>query len=194
RPALLRKFFKEQCKNISGAVSEQLERPHLQGLSAVVMVGGFSGSVHVQEAVRACVARKYPDRSVEVSIPKSPDLAIVEGAAHFFSAPPPSGAVGHGGQQLPAVPRFAAVTSANSYGIVVSETGGGVIPAFFDPFFLKGQGYEMNHMVTKNYVIQSDLPFTLSVSSCASPHVHPGCNRLTDIGGLKSLQSQEFSV
>ncbi|CAN0554029.1 unnamed protein product, partial [Ectocarpus sp. 12 AP-2014] len=27
-----------------------------------------------------------------------------------------------------------------------------------------------------------------------SPHVHPGCNRLTDIGGLKSLQSQEFSV
>ncbi|CAN0572114.1 unnamed protein product, partial [Ectocarpus sp. 12 AP-2014] len=72
RPALLRKFFKEQCKNISEAVSEQLERPHLQGLSAVVMVGGFSGSVHVQEAVRACVARKYPDRSVEVSIPKSP--------------------------------------------------------------------------------------------------------------------------
>ncbi|CAN0490379.1 unnamed protein product, partial [Ectocarpus sp. 12 AP-2014] len=69
RPSLLRKFFKEQCKNISGAVSEQLERPHLQGLSAVVMVGGFSGSVHVQEAVRACVARKYPDRSVEVSIP-----------------------------------------------------------------------------------------------------------------------------
>ncbi|CAM9559388.1 unnamed protein product, partial [Ectocarpus sp. 8 AP-2014] len=195
RPALLRKFFKEQCKNISGAVSEQLERPHLQGLSAVVMVGGFSGSVHVQqEAVRACVARKYPDRSVEVSIPKSPDLAIVEGAAHFVSAPPASGAVGPGGQQLPAAPRFAAVTSANSYGIVVSETGGGVIPAFFDPFFLKGQGYEMNHMVTKNYVIQSDIPFTLSVSSCASPHVHPGCNRLTDIGGLKSLQSQEFSV
>ncbi|CAN0559379.1 unnamed protein product, partial [Ectocarpus sp. 12 AP-2014] len=40
------------------------------------------------------------------------------------------------------------------------QTGGGVLPAFFDPFFLKGQGYEMNHMVTKNYVIQSDIPFT----------------------------------
>lgn len=78
-----------------------------------------------QEAVRACVARKYPDRSVEVSIPKSPDLAIVEGAAHFVSAPPASGGVGPGGQQLPAAPRFAAVTSANSYGIVVSEVGRG---------------------------------------------------------------------
>ncbi|CAB1102322.1 unnamed protein product [Ectocarpus sp. CCAP 1310/34] len=194
RPALLRKFFNNQCENISGAVSEQLERPHLQGLSAVVMVGGFSGSVHVQEAVRACVARRYPDGSVQVSIPKSPDLAIVEGAAHFVSAPLPSGAVGLDGQQLPAAPRFAAVTSANSYGIVVSETGGGVVPAFFDPFFLKGQGYEMNHTVTKNYVIQNDIPFTLSVSSCASPHVHPGCNRLADIGGLTSLQRQEFSV
>lgn len=65
------------------------------------------------------MARKYPDRSVEVSIPKSPDLAIVEGAAYFVSVPPASGP----GGQLPAPPRFAAVTSANSYGIVVSEVG-----------------------------------------------------------------------
>lgn len=32
------------------------------------------------------------------------------------------------------------------------QTGGGVIPAFFDPFFLKGQGYEMNHMVSRSFL------------------------------------------
>ena len=34
--------------SIGQAVSEQLEMPHLQGIASVVMVGGFSGSVHVQ--------------------------------------------------------------------------------------------------------------------------------------------------
>lgn len=34
--------------SIHQAVSEQLDTEHLQGVTSVVMVGGFSGSVHVQ--------------------------------------------------------------------------------------------------------------------------------------------------
>lgn len=38
-------------RSIAKVVSEQLGMAHLQGLTSVVMVGGFSGSVHVQVRV-----------------------------------------------------------------------------------------------------------------------------------------------
>ncbi|CAM9682482.1 unnamed protein product, partial [Sphacelaria rigidula] len=48
KPALMRRFFAPECSRVKRAVENQLSRPELQGLAAVVMVGGFSGSVHVR--------------------------------------------------------------------------------------------------------------------------------------------------
>ncbi|CAM9486618.1 unnamed protein product, partial [Scytosiphon promiscuus] len=115
RPAQLQKFFKPQCNNIARAVSEQLDKPEVEGLTSVVMVGGFSGSRHVQQAdVKACVQRKYPDDSVKVIIAKSPDLAIAQGAAHYVRFTQENPVTG------PA-PQFKSVTSTHSYGILVSD-------------------------------------------------------------------------
>eukprot|EP00903_Cladosiphon_okamuranus_P015919 g14704.t1 len=154
RPALLRKFFKPHCDNIARAVSEQLDMPHLEGLTSVVMVGGFSGSVHVQEAVKACVLAKYPNNNVNVAVAASPDLAIVQGAAHYAH-------------------------------------GGGVL---FDPFFLRGEGYNMTHMVEKSYNVKSGESFVLAITSCDSPAVRLGSNKLDDLGDSEQIHTKEFPV
>lgn len=36
------------CPSIAEEVTQELEKPELQDLTSVVMVGGFSGSVHLQ--------------------------------------------------------------------------------------------------------------------------------------------------
>eukprot|EP00752_Nemacystus_decipiens_P005430 g4921.t1 len=200
RPALLRKFFKPQCDSIGEAVSEQLDMPHLQGLTSVVMVGGFSGSIHVQEVVKTCLRKKYPDNSVNMVVAPSPDLAIVQGAAHYApmqqapppvpledGAPPPYGAV----ETYP-TPEYNAITAPNSYGILAAEVTGG--EAKFDPFFLKGQGYFMKHVVQKQYNVKVGEPFVLSITSCTSSSVREGCNRVADVGGDGQLQKNEFTV
>lgn len=81
----------------------------------------FTLFIPVQEAVKASVLRKYPDNSVNLAVPKNPDLAIVQGAAHCVplqQQPPPGGGV-----QYPVAPQFKSMVSANSYGIVVAEVG-----------------------------------------------------------------------
>lgn len=55
--------------SIVEAVSEQLRMPHLQGLTSVVMVGGFSGSVHVQ--VRTYVQFSLVQFSLKLSYKRS---------------------------------------------------------------------------------------------------------------------------
>lgn len=75
--------------------------------------------ITVQEAVKGSVLRKYPNNTVNLAVAKSPDLAIVQGAAHCVplqQQPPPGG-----GGQYPVAPQFNSIVSANSYGIVVAE-------------------------------------------------------------------------
>ncbi|CAM9511171.1 unnamed protein product, partial [Hapterophycus canaliculatus] len=121
RPAQLRRFFRPQCDNIARAVAEQLDKPEVEGLTSVVMVGGFSSSRHVQqETVKACVRNKYPDQSVKVVIPKSPDLAIAQGAAHYVQVAQRGSVRGLDRTPL-AGPQFNLVTSTYSYGILVSD-------------------------------------------------------------------------
>lgn len=75
----------------------------------------------MQEAVKACVLRKYPNKGVNVAVARRPDLAIVQGAVHCVPLPErPASSVG---VQFPVAPQFKSITSANSYGVVVSEVG-----------------------------------------------------------------------
>lgn len=46
----------------------------------------------------------------------------------------------------------------------------------------------------KTYNVKVGEPFVLSISSCASPSVREGYNRVDDIGGQGLLQKNEFSV
>ncbi|CAM9721061.1 unnamed protein product [Pylaiella littoralis] len=194
RSTLLREFFKPQCDKIAQAVSEQLDTPELQGITSIVMVGGFSGSVHVQAAIKECVLQKYPDNSVSLAVPQSPDLAIVQGAAHCVPLQqrhPSGGNVQH----YPVAPQFQSIVSAISYGILVAEDNGNTSPSIFDPFFVKGRSYAMNAMVRRRpYRVLSDEPFILSIGSSGSPHVHPGRNHLNNIGGFGAVHRKEFSV
>ncbi|CAN0206053.1 unnamed protein product [Scytosiphon promiscuus] len=205
RPALLRKFFKPPCDSIARAVYEQLEAPHLQGLTSVVMVGGFSGSVH--EAVKACVLSKYPDNSVNVAVASSPDLAIVQGAGHYVALhqkpraviggryPAASGAAKPTAPSPPydSVPLFNSITCPNSYGILAADAVGGEI--LFDPFLLMGENYALDHVVRKDYnVLRFDQPIVIAITSCNSHAVRPGANRLCDIGGSENLRSIKLPV
>ncbi|CAM9720781.1 unnamed protein product [Pylaiella littoralis] len=195
RPTLLRDFFKPQCDKIAQAVSEQLDTPQLQGLTSVVMVGGFSGSVHVQEAVKACVLQKYPNDSVNVAFATCPDLAIVQGAVHCVPLKQLQPSGGSGGQcSVSPAPQFKSIISANSYGVIVSEENARGVPSIFEPFFLKGEGYAMNTMVVKKYTVPSGEPFTLSIGSSANPGIHAGENLLSRIGGYRAMQKKEFKV
>ncbi|CAM9496872.1 unnamed protein product [Ectocarpus sp. 12 AP-2014] len=85
KPAWMKKAFQESIDMISKAMSEQLEKRELQGLTSVVMVGGFSENVLVQEAIRTHVLFKYPLGNVNVLVHTLPSLAIAQGAAHFTS-------------------------------------------------------------------------------------------------------------
>eukprot|EP00752_Nemacystus_decipiens_P005431 g4922.t1 len=192
RPALLRKFFKPHCDNIAQAVAEQLDMPHLKGLTSTVMVGGFSGSVHVQEAVKACVFKKYPDNSVNVAVAASPDLAIVQGAANYvqIKRKPASSSLGGNAMNYPTAAQWNKIVAPTSYGILVTEAGGGTV--VFDPFFLKGKGYDMTHVVKNTYNVKTGQNFVLAITSCDHPDVREGTNRLHDIGGEEQIIKNEF--
>ncbi|CAM9140127.1 unnamed protein product [Ectocarpus sp. 4 AP-2014] len=85
KPTWMKKAFRESIDMISKAMSEQLEKRELQGLTSVVMVGGFSENVLVQEAIRTHVLFRYPLGNVNVLVHTLPSLAIAQGAAHFTS-------------------------------------------------------------------------------------------------------------
>eukprot|EP00752_Nemacystus_decipiens_P007641 g6830.t1 len=186
RPGLLRKFFRPHCDNIARAVSEQLDMPHLQDLTSVVMVGGFSGSVHVQEAIKSCLAKKCPDSTINVAVAASPDLAIVQGAAHFVHLEQQTPL------QYPQAPRYKSIISPTSYGIMAAQAG--QTEPMFDPFFLKGEPYALNHVVQKTYKVRINQSFVLSISSCASDGVRPGPNKVQDVGGTGRIRKREFEV
>lgn len=46
----------------------------------------------------------------------------------------------------------------------------------------------------KSYKVETGRPFTLTITSCASPDVLAGYNNLNSIGGLGNLQRYEFQV
>lgn len=48
--------------------------------------------------------------------------------------------------------------------------------------------------VQKTYTVRISEPFVLAITSCASPDVRPGANKLEDIGGSGKIQTKEFSV
>lgn len=76
----------------------------------------------LQSAVEAVVQEKYPHGNVDVLIPRSPDLAIVQGASHFVrleSSRPTPPNVGLGWRQ--GAPGFTKITSPTSYGILSGE-------------------------------------------------------------------------
>ncbi|CAM9869295.1 unnamed protein product [Ectocarpus fasciculatus] len=93
KPAWMKKAFQESIDMISKALSEQLGKRELQRLTSVVMVGGFSENVLVQEAIRTCVLDKHPLGNVHVLIHTLPSLAIAQGAAHFTSQGKPGSAM-----------------------------------------------------------------------------------------------------
>lgn len=74
------------------------------------------------------MSAKYPEESVTVNIAMSPDLAVVQGAAHFASLQEYNPAPRKGFmrssrtlEQYPAAPSFEKITSALSYGIISSD-------------------------------------------------------------------------
>lgn len=48
--------------------------------------------------------------------------------------------------------------------------------------------------VEKSYKVETGRPFTLTITSCASPDVRPGYNKLNAIGGFGNLQKYAFEV
>lgn len=70
----------------------------------------------VQEAVKACLLRKFPDSTINVAVAASPDLAIVQGAAHYVQLEQKS-------LQYPVAPRYGSITAPISYGIMAAEVG-----------------------------------------------------------------------
>lgn len=79
-----------------------------------------------QEAVKACVRTKYPDNRVNVAVATNPDLAIVQGAAHYGA-----------GQQRPstgasAAAQYRSIISSTSYGILVEEVRRRILSIMWD--------------------------------------------------------------
>lgn len=99
---------------------------------------------HEQEAIEASLRRKYPDGSVNKVVAKSPDLAIVQGAAHYApmqqKPPPPRGSAPFKRAAPPAAnvlhyptaPQYQAITAPNSYGILTTQVG----QAFSHPMYM----------------------------------------------------------
>lgn len=86
-----------------------------------------------QEVVQACLREKYPDGSVEKVVATSPDLAIVQGAAHYapLHKPAPRGGAlvrrdpppADGTLQYPTAPQYNVITAPSSYGIMTTQVG-----------------------------------------------------------------------
>ncbi|CBJ30720.1 Heat shock protein 70-putative [Ectocarpus siliculosus] len=178
KPALLTRFFRTQCDRIAGAVSEKLKTEELRGLKSVVMVGGFAGSMHVQAAVRKSVLEEYPNKSVQVVVATSPDLAVVQGAALYV------GPLGPRPKYPTSAPEMNGITCGSSYGILTS--GRGTWDAkFFEAVLLKGEAYPNGHTKDFDYTVGSDCK--LAFGSCGASEVKEGRNRLDSIGGIGAV-------
>eukprot|EP00903_Cladosiphon_okamuranus_P018735 g17245.t1 len=186
KPEQLRRFFRSQCDSIAAAVSEKLNLKELEGLTSVVMVGGFAGSVHVQAAVDKSIEAKYPNGRVKRVVATSPDLAIVQGAALFV------GSLGSGPKYPTSVPHFTGINCDSSYGILLSEPGSWEDATLFDVVLLKGKSYEHLHTKKFNYTINSKCK--LALGSCDSPGVKLGHNKLSAIGGRTAVRITEFET
>ena len=78
-----------------------------------------------QEAIKKTVLSKYPHNNINVAVALSPDLAIVQGAAHYVVLERPKAqyptASGATAPQYPVAPHYGSISSPNSYGILVAH-------------------------------------------------------------------------
>ena len=71
---VINELFKEQCEDIVKQVSRFLEKDKLTNVSAVVMVGGFSESVILQQTIK----QSFP--YLKIIVAKDSSLCVLKGA------------------------------------------------------------------------------------------------------------------
>lgn len=83
----------------------------------------------LQESIKSCLLRKCPDSNVNVAVAASPDLAIVQGAAHFVRLEEEQASL-----QYPMAPRYKSIVCPTSYGIMAAQVGQAGRPPSSRPF------------------------------------------------------------
>ena len=78
---LFKSFFKPSCDEIVNHVKKLLAIPEVKGTNIILMVGGFSESEVVQDAVRSAF------RDCRIVIPQEAGLAVLKGAVQFGHNP-----------------------------------------------------------------------------------------------------------
>lgn len=78
---IVKEFFKESIDSVLEHLGDLLRQPTASGCSAIVMVGGFSESPMLQDAVK----RKFP--SARVIVPHEAGLAVLKGAVIYGHRP-----------------------------------------------------------------------------------------------------------
>ncbi|XP_022320831.2 heat shock 70 kDa protein 12A-like [Crassostrea virginica] len=78
---LFKSFFKPSCDEIVNHVKKLLAIPEVKGTNIILMVGGFSESEVVQDAVRSAF------RDCRIVIPQEAGLAVLKGAVQFGHDP-----------------------------------------------------------------------------------------------------------
>ncbi|XP_060577014.1 heat shock 70 kDa protein 12A-like [Ruditapes philippinarum] len=77
----IKKFFTETCDKIVAHLSEIFKEGKVNGTDTILMVGGFSESKMLQEAVR----NGFPDK--KIIVPAEAGLAVLKGAVIFGHSP-----------------------------------------------------------------------------------------------------------
>lgn len=81
KPELFKTFFKESCDLTIMEIRDILDHPRCKDVSAVMMVGGYSESDMLQNAVKVA----YPD--LEVFVPVDGGLSVLKGAVIYGHNP-----------------------------------------------------------------------------------------------------------
>ena len=74
-------LFRETCDNIAKHVTKLLDEDNCSGVSAIMMVGGFSESAMLQDTIKQC----FPH--LKVFVPRDASLCVLKGAVMYGHNP-----------------------------------------------------------------------------------------------------------
>lgn len=81
QPGQIKTFFTETCDRIVSHLNKIFDQPDVHGVDTILMVGGFSESKMLQDAIR----NSFPDK--KVIVPAEAGLAVLKGAVIFGHSP-----------------------------------------------------------------------------------------------------------
>ncbi|KAL4230693.1 Heat shock 70 kDa protein 12A [Mactra antiquata] len=175
---LVKRFFKDPVDNITDHVENLLKEPTVTGCAAILMVGGFSDSPLLQQAIRS----KFP--RVKVIIPNEAGLAVLKGAVIY----------GHSPRMI------SERISKYTYGVnccqdyreghhpsqrkVKQKDGSFNVDHIFDIYVKSGQKIKVDDEVKNNYCVHEpdqdgmNILFYYTIDDSPSFTDDPGCKRL----------------